>query len=66
VRVPYDDDDTPLTKRRWFYGVIVAFDDRHELVSVDFDNGEQLRDSPLFDVFFVAAPAQASKRQRRR
>lgn len=66
VRVAYDDDDAPLTKRRWYYGVIVTIDDRHELVSVDFDNGEQLRDAPLFDVFFVAAAPQASKRQRRR
>jgi len=65
VRIAYDDDDAPLTKRRWFYGVITAIDDRQELVSVDFDNGEELRSTPLFDVHFVAAP-EASKRQRTR
>jgi hypothetical protein len=67
VRVAYDDDDAPLTKRRWFYGKIVAIDARRELVSVDFDNGETMRDMPFFDLQLVsAAPAERlSKRARR-
>ena len=65
VRIAYDDDDAPLTKRRWFYGAITAIDGRQELVSVNFDNGEELRDSPLFELHFVAAP-EAAKRQRTR
>ena len=67
VRVAYDDDDAPLTKRRWFYGKIVAIDARRELVSVDFDNGETLRGMPFFDLQLVfAAPAErAPKRVRR-
>lgn len=70
VRVAYDDHDAPLTKRRWFYGVVVALDARAELVSVDFDNGEELRDAPLFDIHFVAhaasrSTAQTARRARR-
>jgi hypothetical protein len=66
VRVPYDDDDAPLTKRRWYYGVVVGFRDEAQLVSIDFDNGEELRDAPLFDVHFVASPPAKRPRGRSR
>ena len=72
VRIAWDDDAAPLTKRRWYYGQIVRVDEHKELVSVDFDNGEKMVLQPFFEFELVApsssatsAPARPAKRARR-
>ena len=64
VRVAFSDDNATLTEKRWYYGRITSIDERKELCTIDFDNGEDCT-CPLYQVDLVKPACAAPQRRGR-